>query len=531
MILKRFLSSVLGWESTIKRSGHPTSGVMLSLSLLIVFPAFPPPRHPPENAYLDNQVRALQLPFQHHLDVMADSPFYQIDALVDLEKATVEGQLRLDYTNTTGRSLAELVFRLLPNATSIYGGGSLVVETVTEGARRLYFELSADGTVLRVPLSRRLAPGRSVALDMQFVTQIPTNNGQGYGILKQTPRITSLAGWYPILAVYQDGWQTPDIPKVGDAMVAETSLYDVALDVPREVDVVSTGMVARLERTGSRTVWHMISGPARDFAVAIGADFETREARVGGVAVRFHTLPTTSARTSSDAAFSTIIDAFKVFGARFGPYPFTEFDVVEAPISIGGYEFSGMVYVDDGLRVHGAPSDYRFIVAHEVAHQWWYGLVGNDSILEPWLDESLASYAAAIYLEHAEGQARADGLVAYWRGVYGLREGHDPPINSAALEFSSWLTYRSPVYYQGALFLDTLRAEMGDSAFFLLLRRYMASNRYQSVTTEDFLQMAESVVCRDLHSLFKDWFEVDSGGPPRQCALRSRGQTTAAVFH
>ena len=71
--------------------------------------------------------------------------------------------------------------------------------------------------------------------------------------------------------------------------------------------------------------------------------------------------------------------------------------------------------------------------------------------------------------------------------------------NSSALDFSNWLAYRSPVYYQGALFLNALREEIGDESFFSLIRRYLATYRYRFATTKDFLRLAEAVSCCDLN--------------------------------
>jgi aminopeptidase N len=255
--------------------------------------------------------------------------------------------------------------------------------------------------------------------------------------------------------------------------------------------------------------------------VTIGENYQRRQIRVDGVTVRFHHFAAPQARTPPVVTTQIIRDALSVFADQFGPYPLTEFDVVEVPISIGGYEFPGMVYVDDRLRISGELVDYRYIIAHEVAHQWWYGLVNNNSIREPWLDESLASYSASIYLEQVEGKASGEALLDYWRRTYGTRSPQDPPINSSALEFSNWATYRAPVYYHGALFLDALRQEMGDELFFLLLKLYADNYHYRSATTEDFLRMVEAVACRDLDPLFSRWFALDAEIRASHCYLSS----------
>ena len=502
------------------RSEYPLSRLVLSLVLLTAFPTFQPVQVTSTDAYLARQMMALQAPYRSHLYSVSDVPFYQINATVDVQGGKVDGNLSVRYTNTADKSISGLVFRLLPNAKTIYGDGSLMVKTVTQGSIALDFELSKDQTVLRVPLLQRLAPGQSVSIGVEFVTKLPIDDHHGYGILNQTSRVTSLAGWYPVLAVYKDGWQTPDTPRVGDALTAETSLYEVTLTVPTEVSVVSTGTVARVERNGPEAAWYLVSGPAREFAVAISEEFEQHQAQVDGVTVSFYSLPTSHSHVTPEATLATINTALKVFVDQFGPYPFTELDVVEMPISIGGYEFPGMVYADDRLRSQGDPADYEYIIVHEVAHQWWYGLVGNDSILEPWLDESLASYSASIYLEQAQGGGKGEALLNYWRHTYGQRTDQQPPVNSSALDFSGWPTYRSPIYYQGALFLDTLREAIGDSAFSQLLRDYLATYRYRSATTEDFLTLAQAVSCRDLDEIFEQWFQVDGSIAAAQCSPR-----------
>jgi hypothetical protein len=494
---------------------------LLAVLLLAMIPAIGPRGHASAPAYLSRQTAALRAPYRHQVQALSDATYYRIEASLDLQNATVAGTVNLRYTNTADRSLSELVFRLLPNAQTIYGGGNLSVESVTQGSHKLRFAVSPDHTVMRVHLPRRLAPGDTAALDISFASEIPINTGRGYGILNQTSQITSLAGWYPILVPYRDGWQTPEIPRVGDALLAETSLYEVSLTVPKSARVVSTGRVTRVDSDGSRSVWHMVSGPAREFAVVISEDLERHQTQVDGVLIRFHSLHQPAARTSPEAALDMIAAAFQAYVDHFGPYPFTEFDVVEAPIPIGGYEFPGMVFVDEGLRSRGSTNDYRYIVAHEVAHQWWYGLVGSDSVHEPWLDEAFASYSAAIYLEQAAGEAAGRALVDYWRHEYGRRRDGGPPVNSPALAFSSWRAYRSPTYYQGALFLDALREELGDARFFLLLRRYLDAYRYRSATTEDFLRLAEEVSCRDLDPLLAQWFEVEDGATSVGCTPRS----------
>lgn len=455
---------------------------------------------------LEQQGAALQPRFRAELNGLAQAPRYTIQASVDPRTGQVTGQMSVQYTHRGAQPLTELVFRLLPNARAIYGGGSLTVENVTQEGQALQTSMALGHAVLRVPLPQALQPGQTITLSLRFSAQVPASSGQGYGIFSRSPESLSLAGWYPVLALYRDGWQTPPIPTVGDAMWAEMSLYDVRLIVPSGYEVVSTGSVVQRQDNAGQSTWHIVSGPAREFAVAMSNRFEKRETQVDGVRLRLYTLPARAAATSPDEALNMMAGAFRAYVARFGPYPYTGFDLVEAAVGIGGYEFSGMVYVDYNRRVHGPFEQYRYLSAHEIAHQWWYNLVGNASVDEPWLDEALASYAAVLYLQHAGDVQGAVRLLENWKADYGLRGPGDPPVDSSALLFSNWVAYRRTVYYHGALFLDELRQVIGDERFFALLQWLQTKYRYRIMTTNDFLREAEDVAGHDLAALWEEWF-------------------------
>lgn len=461
-----------------------------------------------DHIHLERQATALQPAFRVDLETLGEVPRYTLIATADPESGNVTGQMTVHYTNRSEAALSELVFRLYANAQTIYGGGSLTVEKVAQGKAELEMELSKDRTVLRVPLERPLERGQAASLDLSFNAQVPSQSSQGYGIFNRAQGVLTLAGWYPVLTLYDGGWQTPPVPLVGDALLAESSFYEVALTVPSGYDVISTGVLIEQQIEEGQVTWRLVSGPAREFAAAISDRFEEHETKVGAVTIRLYTLPADNPAMTAEEALQIASEAFEVYVNRFGVYPFTELDVVEAVVSIGGYEFPGMVYVQAAKRIHGPLDSYQYLLAHEVAHQWWYGLVGNHTVNEPWLDESLATYAAVIYLEHAEGTRAGENLVAHWKRTDGLRGAQDPPVNSSALDFTSWGAYRQTVYTHGALFLNELRQEMGNEKFFELLQRHQEMHRYQMATTAGFLNLAEKVGGRDLSRVLKDWFET-----------------------
>ena len=467
-------------------------------------------------AYLDRQAAAMRPAFQGDLQVLAQVPRYTIEATAVPTTGQVFGKMTVVYKNRTGVRLSDLAFRLYPNATHVYGGGSLTVDTVRRGSMVLETTLSEDGTVLRVPLDPALQPGGTTAVDFTFTAQVPYLSGQGYGIYSRTSSVLSLAGWYPVLARYDGGWQTPAVIPIGDAMVSEIGLYQVSLTVPAGYQVASTGTLVSQESVGGETTLYLVSGPAWEFAAAISDRFEIYTAEVDDVTIRFFALPFASPVTTAAEALQSVSQAFTVYEDRFGAYRFNELDVVDAAVPIGGYEFSGMSYVEASKRVHSAAGEYEYLMVHEVAHQWWYGLVGEHPVEEPWLDEAFATYAIALYRERVQGEAARRSLVAYWGGTATAL-----PVNSSTRDFSGWSSYRRTVYERGALFLDNLRQEMGDEAFFALLHLYQERMCYRVGTTETFLAAAEEVSGRDLASFYAPWFDL---------AGRSTIVPTAAVM-
>jgi len=507
--------------------------VRLGLVLIVLGTPAAAANPPTTDAYLARQAAALRPAFRADLVTLANAPRYVIEAQIDPESGSLAGRMRLDYTNTTGETLSELVFRLYPNAETIYGGGNLSVARVEQSAMRLESTLSKDHTTLRVHLEQRLAPGETVSLALSFSAQVPSQTSQGYGIFNQAMGVLCLAGWYPLLAVYSEGgWDTAPVPATGDALFAETSFYEVRLTLPAEYQVISTGMVLDQVSDSDGVTWYVVSGPAREFAVAVSDRFQKLETEAGEVRLRLYALAADEPAVTPEDGLDMLTETFAAYEDRFGLYPFIEFDLVEAVVPIDGYEFSGMAYVDYAKRTRETRQDYQYTLAHEVAHQWWYGLVGNHSVYEPWLDEALATYSTLIALEDTQGPEAGARLLAGWKEVDRQREPEEAPVNSSTLSFSTWGPYHATVYTRGALFLDELRAVLGDEGFFALLWHYQKEYRYQVATAGDFLRLAQEVAGRDMDSLFASWFDSDTGTAEhgRNAATPQRSPKTHPIF-
>ena len=103
-------------------------------------------------------------------------------------------------------------------------------------------------------------------------------------------------------------------------------------------------------------------------------------------------------------------------------------------------------------------------------------------------------------------------MLAYFAREGGRPNGVAPGIGASALDYGSWAAYRGPVYYRGALFLEALRREMGDDAFFAMLRAYVLEHRFGIATTGDLAATAERFAERPLDDLFRLWFGTPDPG-------------------
>jgi aminopeptidase N len=197
----------------------------------------------------------------------------------------------------------------------------------------------------------------------------------------------------------------------------------------------------------------------------------------------------------------------QIFDERFGPYPFTELDLVSTPTSAYGIEYPGMLAI--AVRLYGPNSEYppaylESTVAHEVAHQWFYSVVGNDQQGEPWLDEALAQYSTTAYYGDLYGPEAASGFRASLYERWQRVEDAPIPIGLSVGDYSA-KEYGAIVYGRGPLFVEALADAMGQPAFDRFLRDYYQTHAWGVATTIGFHEQAEDWCGCDLDALFEEW--------------------------
>ncbi len=429
---------------------------------------------------------------------------YQMDITLDWPER-IGGREWVRYTNDEKQPLNEIYFRLFPNSPGWQDSKSVVTKVTVDG-KDAAFVLEQENTALKIPLERPLALGDSVVVILDFSDTIPQHGGGNYSIFSYKDDVLSLAHFYPMIPAYDDqGWHTELAPSYGDVTYSDTSFYYVRLHTAEPgLTLAATGKI--LEHTASADggeSWDIASGPMRDINLVLSHDFHTKTRHVGGTLVTSYYLPNDEG--GGERVLEYASDALSVYIRRFGPYPFDELDVVETGTTAGGVEYPGMVVISDQFY-HEVGGFLEFATAHEVGHQWWYSLVGNDQVNHPWLDEAMTNYSAYIYMQDVHGQHYADRVYqVFFRGIYEKSgAAKDMPIGLPVASYSS-SDYGAIVYGKGAMFFDALRHEVGDDTFFSILQTYFRRYRYRIATPQDFLQVSEKVSGKDLKPLFQEW--------------------------
>ncbi|MDW8097905.1 MAG: M1 family metallopeptidase [Anaerolineae bacterium] len=427
---------------------------------------------------------------------------YQMDLRFDPVAYTVIGREIVHYTNTEGVPLDAVYFRLFPN---LPGLGWAAVSMLTVDRIPVTPRAELEGSALRVPLQPPLSPGNSVTFELDFAVKVPIELGSNYGAFAYVDGVLALAGFYPIIPVYDEGWNVEIAPTYGDITYTDTSLYLVRFTLPTGWQAAASGSALAVRDNGDgTTTWTFVTGPMRDFNLVASPEYVASETRVGATTVRSYYKPADAA--GGQRALEYAARALEYFNEAFGPYPFAELDVAATPNTAAGIEYPGLIVIAQRLYEQ-MDSFFEWATVHETAHQWWYSLVGSDQVDEPWLDESLTQYVTLMYVEKTKGPlaAMAARQIAFERPYRQLvDEGRDQPVGQPVRAFSEG-DYGAVVYAKGPLFFDALRRAMGDQAFRAFLRAYFEAYRYRIATPEALLATAGEVCRCDVRPIYEEW--------------------------
>lgn len=437
---------------------------------------------------------------------------YQLHASLDSSTHTITASGRITFENRTNGPLQELWLHLYLNAfkndrTLFYrspferarGGatpsewGSVTIDSLTDDRGEdlwssANFPTPDDETLARVPLPHAVAPGDSLSLNIEWRSKLPsvvdrTGFADDYHFAGQ---------WYPKLAKLEpDGrWDAANFHPYAE-FYADFCDYDVTLELPSGFVVGATGQLVEERFEDQRQTKRYVAQRVHDFAWTAWPGFLEHEEQIAGTTVTFLYPP--GHEHNLLATEKAIAHGLGFFGQHYGPYPYPSLTVVHPPregSASGGMEYPQLITTGGSWYANHLTRAVEQVTLHELAHQWFYGLLASNERRFPFLDEGFASYADGQAAEALYGNASGVDVfgfevsaLSYYR-LLGLARGHDAAIARAAAEFPSFGHVGAIVYGRTATVLHTFERVHG-TAFTAGLGDYARRHRFGHPTPDD----------------------------------------------
>ena len=348
------------------------------------------------------------------------------------------------------------------------------------------FEDTAE-TLLRITIPA-LAPGEEGNLTLRCVLSLPQSPSR-FGCFQD---VWTFGNCLPILSLRdEEGWRRDPYWPIGDPFVSQAANYRVSLSLPEGYALASS---SPLEKNAYAL---------RDWAMVIVKGFTVRQTRVGQVQL----LVLSNEAGKADSILMMARKALAFFNKAYGGYPWETLTLVETPFPMGGMEYPGLVVLSDTFLNAGNPDGLELTIAHELAHQWFYALVGSDQINQPWQDEALCEWSALRYVRAVYGQGAYENLKALRLDApmrESIRQGITPA--SPLSFFLSYQEYTSVVYGRGTAMLEALELDTGKADAFL--KAYCERYAFSLASRQDFETLLNSFMGRDLSPLVQDYLDT-----------------------
>ncbi|MCT4605785.1 MAG: M1 family metallopeptidase [Marinisporobacter sp.] len=451
---------------------------------------------------------------------------YTITVDFDPVERILTGEENIKYINTENTSLNALYFHLYPNAFKDekttpfeksemdlaypkgFESGYIKVHSIQKNGDPLnYVVMGVGESILKVHLNEPLEVGEKIDLKLDFSVKIPPSCGRfGYG-----ENTVNIANWYPILSVFdKKGWNLEPYYAIGDPFYSDVANYRVEILMPQEYVLGHTGECIKKESIEGKIRWTLEGKNVRDFAMIASERFKVIDDEIDETKIYSYYFND----QFGDLVLGVAKDAVGIFSQTYGEYPYKQLSVAASDFFIGGMEYPNIVFIDESLYKEERKEILEYIVAHEVAHQWWYGVVGNDQVNEAWLDEALTEYSTLLYYEKKYGvkmeeQVYKNLIVRYYNNYRDHKKMKNDCVCRKLNKFKDSQEYQVLVYYKGAMFIKDLRKQLGDETFFQVMKVYFDKYKYKNANTEDFIHVCEKVANKSLRGDFRKWLRYD----------------------
>jgi hypothetical protein len=420
---------------------------------------------------------------------------YILSAQLDYESHTLQVKQSVFSKNPSIKPLSDLVMAVEASRMN----GVFNLRSIQWENQQPLGAYALENGILRIQLQKPLQPGERFGLELDYEIKISASSS----FLGYTGRQLNLGDWYPFFPAYREGtgWLVHDPSAVGEHLVYPVLDFQLELNLaPAARPLILAASAPGVVLDGGRKYRYELKS-GRGFALSISPDYKVLSARSGEVEVRAYVFP--EHELAGQASIQTVVDAIKLFSSLYAPYPYSSLAVVEGEL-FDGMEYSGLFFLGSDYfgSYPGRPTSYLVpLSAHETAHQWWYGLVGDDPAFEPWLDESLSTYSELLYYQKFHPE-----WVDWWWEYRVNRFAPQGKIDISIYAAPQFRPYVNAVYLQGVRFLDSLRSRIGEDAFRAFLQDYARSNSGKLASRTSFFEAVNRHSSQNLSDLIALYF-------------------------
>ena len=374
---------------------------------------------------------------------------------------------------------------------------ALVGEAGSVGQEAAYRYTDEAKTVLAIPVEGGWQADETLTLTLSYTLQIP-HMANRFG---EYDGFWALGNAFAIPAVWEDGaFRTDPYTPVGDPFVSDCANYTVNVVVPEGYMCAGTGYPT--VETGNGLSSFRFSAPAvRDFGLVISNRFGVAQSDENGVLVTAYAADTAKAKDMLIYAQK----ALKLYGERYGAYPYQSYSLVQITFPHGGMEYPMMAMIGTD-ELAGDSRKLEYLIAHEAAHQWWYAVVGSDGFHQAWQDEALAEYSLLEYAEAVYGASeRADLEETRVNSALRVTTSQGVAPGSPLSDFASTSEYTLLAYNRATAAICALDNTVPLDDF---LRKYSSAYAFKRATRADFEALLQQVTGEDLAPLLRDYLDT-----------------------
>ena len=429
-------------------------------------------------------------------------PDYIINLEINPYEQTVHGAQRVTFQNNFSYALDRVFLNLPFNA---FSAEQMDITLATINLNPAEFSL--EGTLLTIYLEEELASGVVADIGLIFEATVP-----------QTGHFTGgndHAMWFgnfiPTLAVQKgDQWHIHPHYPIGRPFFTASANFHVNITVPQGFVVIAPGAEARTETKYGITTSAEVR-LARDFAFALLSDvYNSRYVFMdNGMSIGIHYSNDFEDENHIDNILITAQTAFDYFAHRIGALPYQTFDIIEIQLPMHiSMKFPSMTFADEGLFrtpvIHNA-------IARDIGHQWFYNVVGNNPVTEPWLAHGLVDFLQLGLTMDEEDVDR------FMRGVHANLTRATANMEYTELfrglgYYDSWLYFNRIQHQRGSLLFYSLWQRMGPEVFDDFVRSYYQRYAFSIAASDGLIVVAEEIYGASLEDFFYEW--INSPGLP-----------------